>query len=233
MTATTETTDTPQPNTQGGESQEATSTTPAASEATEKSEPQGEQIASLLDDPKPDEKAGEGGGESTEAKSDTDAAGDSEGEPEGAPEAYEPFEAIEGLQLDETLMTSFEEAARALNLPQAKAQGFLNTMLPAMVQLEQKRLAQWDADTIADPEIGGDKHDATIDAGRKALATYGNKAFTQMLDQTGLHRHPEMKRMLAWVGSRISEDTHVGEGVPDSGNTGEMTDAVMRNVLHG
>lgn len=230
---TTETTEAPKKQTLGDKSLNAPTQTPEASEAKENAAADEQEIAaSLFDGDDESADAEKSTDKAEEAKPDTeDSTEEAEKAEDGAPDKYDDFDTGEGIELDKGVLKSFGDAAKALNLSQEKAQGFLDTMLPAMVAAEKERLAQWDRDSIADEEIGGDKHDEAVGIGKKALKAFGSEGLNNLLRETGLHRHVEIKRLLHKVGLAISEDKHEGEGVPDSRNVGEMTRSQMADVL--
>lgn len=81
---------------------------------------------------------------------------------EGAPESYENFTAPEGMEFDSGVIEAFKGVAKELNLPQAKAQGFLNKMAPVIAERQVERInsisKEWAEKSRADKEIGGDNH---------------------------------------------------------------------------
>lgn len=83
---------------------------------------------------------------------------------------------------------------------------------------EQVRRVDWVNMTKSDPEIGGEKLPATLQASARARAEFFNPAFNKMLDDTGLGNHPEFVRAWAKVGQRIGQGPLVNPGggtVPD------------------
>ena len=84
-----------------------------------------------------------------------------EKEPEGAPENYEPFTIPSGDKADPEVMKVFGEAAKDLNLSQAKAQGLIDKMMPIFEKRGLENIQavsqQWAERSKNDPEIGGTK----------------------------------------------------------------------------
>ena len=82
--------------------------------------------------------------------------------PEGAPEAYENFTAPEGMEFDSGVIDAFKGVAKELNLPQAKAQEFLDKMAPVIAERQVERInaisKEWAEKSRSDKEIGGDNH---------------------------------------------------------------------------
>jgi hypothetical protein len=175
------------------------------------------------------EKAGEGGeaGAKTPEQIAADeaaarAAEEAAAAKAGAPEKYEPFKAPEGTALDPAIATKFEETARALNLPQDKAQQLIDQMAPVMAQqhaqqMEQLR-ADWKEQSSADKEFGGDKLPENLGYARKALDTFATPELKTILNETGLGNHPELVRFMVRAGKAISEDKIVMGGAPASAN---------------
>jgi hypothetical protein len=153
-------------------------------------------------------------GQTTEATT-TAEAGKTEGEqanPQGTPEAYE-FKAPEGRQFDPKVLEGFSEAAKELNLPQEAAQAILDKIAPALAAKQEEALAnvreQWQNDSKADKEFGGDKLTENLALAKKAIDTFGTPELRTLLDETGLGNHPELIRAFVRAGKAISEDGFV------------------------
>lgn len=69
--------------------------------------------------------------------------------------------------------------------------------------------ANYERMTRQDPEIGGAKFEASLNAAKNALSKYGNKALIDVLNETGLGSHPEVIRAFAKIGAAISEGRYV------------------------
>lgn len=132
--------------------------------------------------------------------------------PQGAPEAYE-FKAPEGRQFDPKVLEGFSEAAKELNLPQEAAQAMLDKIAPALAAKQEEALAnvreQWQNDSKADKEFGGDKLTENLALAKKAIDTFGTPELRTLLDETGLGNHPELIRAFVRAGKAISEDGFV------------------------
>lgn len=183
---------------------------------------------------------GEGTGESTgdgaktpeQIAADEAAAKASEEAAKGAPEKYEDFKAPEGAALDAAVMGKFADAARALNLPQDKAQQLIDQMAPVMAarqaeQIEQLR-TDWAAQSTADKEFGGDKLTENLVHAKKALAAFATPALETILNETGLGNHPELVRFMVRAGKAIGEDKIITGGTPASAANRSAAD-----VLYG
>lgn len=169
--------------------------------------------------------AGQAGAETDQQKAEreaAEAAAADAAKAAGAPEKYEPFVAPEGTTLTPAVLTQFEEAARELNLPQDKAQAFINKMAPVMAQQQTEQLQQlrtdWAAASTSDKEFGGDKLAENLGYARKAMDSFGTPELKTMLDETGLGNHPDVVRFMVRAGKAIGEDRIVTGGAPASAN---------------
>lgn len=138
----------------------------------------------------------------------------------GAPEKYE-FTAPEGKAYDPQVLTAFEGAARAANLPQDAAQKMVDAMLPVLAARQTEQVAaihkEWADTVLADAEIGGavgsDQFKQKMGVAKKFVTAFDQDgAFGKLLEDTGLGNHPAVLRVLYRAGKAISEDTFVGRG---------------------
>jgi hypothetical protein len=169
-----------------------------------------------------DPPAGEKPAETDEQKAERVAAEAAEAAKNaGAPEKYEPFTPPEGGNLDPAVMDQFAEAARALNLPQDKAQQLINTMAPVIAARQAEQVeavrAEWGTQSTADKEFGGDKLPENLAVATKAMTAFGTPELTKLLNDTGLGNHPEVIRFMYRTGKAMSEDKVITGGVPASG----------------
>lgn len=140
------------------------------------------------------------------------------------PETYE-FKLPEGVTLDTEVTTELADLSKEFGLSQENAQ----KVADLGVKLSQKWAAdqvkaleasgtEWAAATQSDAEIGGDKLDASLAAGQKALKELGTPELSKLLAQSRLGNHPEVIRFFARVGQRVSTDGFVagGQGAPNT-----------------
>jgi len=167
--------------------------------------------------------AGQPGAETDQQKAEreaAEAAGAEAAKAAGAPEKYEPFTPPEGTSLDATVMAEFEQAARELNLPQDKAQLFIDKMAPVMAKQQAAQLEKlstdWAAASTSDKEFGGEKLTENLGYARKAMDTFGTPELKTMLDQTGLGNHPDVVRFMVRAGKALGQDKIVAGGAPAS-----------------
>lgn len=169
------------------------------------------------------EKAGEEGTKEGEQKS--EKKDDAKPAPK-APEKYEGFKLAEGVKIAPEVQTKFEAIARELDLPQEAAQKLLdlapeiNAMnTKALIGIANEQSDKWHEETRNDKELGGGGDEATytstmalVAKTRDAFATPELLSLLQRFDAkknpngTGLGNHPEVIRLFARIGSRLSED---------------------------
>lgn len=154
--------------------------------------------------------------------------------PAGAPEKYE-FKAPEGASaFDDTVLATYSDAARELNLTQEGAQALLAKVGPVIQAQQMAKLTEFYADIggmpdtwadqmKADKELGGDKLDANLAIAKKAM-DLGGPAFVTMLNKTGLGNHPELIRTFHRIGKSLSEDKFV----PNGGGAGTQLTAAQK-----
>lgn len=100
-----------------------------------------------------------------------------------APEKYAPFKMPEGATLSPELSDAFSDLAKAANLPQAKAQEFLDRMTGAMAKQNEASIAEWvnkAADITRADE--GDAFEASRAQVARATKLYGDEAFAAWLE---------------------------------------------------
>ena len=128
----------------------------------------------------------------------------------GAPEVYADFTLPEGVTLDSEVVAAFGKTAKALNLPQDKAQQVISEIAPVLKARGEATVTKVRADMLAaskaDKDIGGDKFDTNVGLAKLAMETHFSKDFNDFLNQTGLGNHPEMIRGLAKIGKPLAPD---------------------------
>ena len=160
--------------------------------------------------------------EQTETETATD--GDPQGEQAGAPESYE-FVPPEGITLDKDSapIAAYSELAKSLNLPQNQAQEGFAKLVTAQAEHAKAQfngmVKQWEDETRNDPEIGGEKLQATLVKANQVLATLpGGEEAKALLNQTGLANNKAVIRLLAGFRDAIGDDHFVaGNGAVSRG----------------
>lgn len=138
--------------------------------------------------------------------------------PQGPPEKYE-IVYPDGYQIDADTHASFEQTAKDLGLNNEQAQK-LAEFGPRIAQLAAQQQAQlveqiqaeWLEKAKSDKEFGGAAYEANLAITLKAQDAYGTPALKELLQQSGLERHPEVIRFFWKVGKGLSEDTIVNNG---------------------
>lgn len=121
------------------------------------------------------------------------------------------FSAPQGVTLDDTLVKSVREFAKANAMPLEAAQKIVDMgvqMHQARVQANVQLVDGWASALEADPEVGGHKLAASKEVAAKALAL-GDPELKKFLDDTGLGQHPLLFKWAVKVGQAISTDRMV------------------------
>jgi hypothetical protein len=126
------------------------------------------------------------------------------------------FKAPEGVDVDDSVLQAYSQAASELKLPPEAAQKLLEAVSPVIQQRQQAAMesirTQWADEVRADKELGGDRLEATLTTARKALDAFGSPQLMELLDSTGLGNNREVIRAFYLAGKAISEDTFVAGG---------------------
>lgn len=131
-----------------------------------------------------------------------------------APESYEDFKAPQGVSLDKEVLTTVKAVAKELDLSQADAQKLVEKVGPVLAKSEQTRFTTlvtqradaWRAASLADPEIGGEKHAENLAIAMKTFDAFGTPALKEVLNKTGLGDNPEVLRWAFRIGKAIGPD---------------------------
>lgn len=149
----------------------------------------------------------------------------------GAPEKYESFKAPEGATLDPGVMGQFEEAARELNLPQDAAQKMVDKMAPIMAARQAEQLqtmrTEWETQSKADKEFGGEQLSANMAHAQKAMTQFATPELKSLLNESGLGNHPELIRFMVRAGKALGEDKIVNSGASNAGNSSRTAAQVL------
>ncbi len=143
--------------------------------------------------------------------------------PAGAPEAYTPFTMPEGIEADADLMTGFAATAKELGLSQEQAQKLVDLQVKSaqgqdtsrresIEQAITKQSEAWVNELKADPELGGEKFNATVATAAKAMQSFGTPELRALLNESGLGNNPELVKLFHRIGASISEDSMVLPG---------------------
>lgn len=176
------------------EPQQTTKTEPAKTpEKVAAKEPA--KMVSLLDEPAPVE---------TKPPADTD--------PTKVPDKYE-WKLPEGQSLSPELSDTFSELAKSANLPQAKAQEYLDRLTAGLETQNQAKLVEWINKAAEDTRTAeGDQFEANRAKVSRALKTYGGEELDALLKTPlGLLmvNNKAMWGFLTKLGADVSDDAAV------------------------
>lgn len=159
------------------------------------------------------------------AQTDTTAQDQTQQTQTAAPESYADFNVPENVAVDVELMGEFKSAAKDIGLSQEQAQ-HLASMGAKMAQkiteqaatAQAERTAAWEAETLADKEIGGAQLEANLATAKKALDAFGSPELNTLLAESGIGNHPAVIKAFVKAGKAMSEDTLMPSSarVPDA-----------------
>ena len=139
-------------------------------------------------------------------------AKESKAQAPAAPEKYE-FAMPEGYVVDEAAVEAVTPILKELNCSQETAQKLVDlhfAQIRAMQEAQEKAkaetLAQWAKEIRADKDIGGPNVLQNLLPGTRLLDRFGSPDLKELLQQTGMDRHPAVVRFLVAVGREFSED---------------------------
>ena len=99
-----------------------------------------------------------------------------------------------------------EQAQAIAEFMNTKASSFVQQVQQAQAQAHEEQVKTWDSALKADKEIGGEKIQANLDLGRRALERFASKEAIQFLRDSGLNSHPELARIFVRIGKAMGED---------------------------
>ena len=158
-----------------------------------------------------------------EATSTTTEATAPESKP-AAPETYD-LKLPEGSLLSADAVQEVEARARAAGLSNEHAQMLLNERESALAAHAEKLQAEhdqrwqkeWPEAIKNDPEMGGEKYEATVRNAQKVMGRFASPALKEALTASGYGNHPEMVRMMSSIAKVISEDVFEPAGGQSAG----------------
>lgn len=135
------------------------------------------------------------------------------------PEAYD-LTAPEGMTIDADLLTEAtpifkelgltnEAASKVLPLAQSLIAKTQEATVQQFIDQGNQQRKAWLDEAKADPEIGGNKWDATLHTAGRGLDALGygeGSALRTLLNETGLGNHLEMIKAMAKIGGMVGED---------------------------
>lgn len=196
---------------------------PASTDATATAPKEGDKPATKpegeLTDAQKTEKATADKAAADKVTADAEAAKKAGEAPKGAPEKYDAFALPDGVKLSTDAEAKLTTVAKELNLPQEGAQKLITLAADVQKSMGQAMDAkitevrnQWEADSKADKEFGGDNFAVNLAIANTAVAAFGSPAFNKLLKDSGMSQHPEFIRTFLNIGRSISQDTIVSGG---------------------
>lgn len=145
------------------------------------------------------------------------------------PPTYEPFQFADGVTVDPEkigtftgLLGEFEGTTKAdhtavqafgqklVDYHAAEIQRVISEVQQSHTSLAKAQQDEWKKQFIADPEIGGNRQNTTVESAVQFIRTHGGSEEQQaelkdLLNKSGVGNHPAMIRLLAKAGSAMSE----------------------------
>ena len=126
---------------------------------------------------------------------------------------YTEFTLPQGLVIDAEAMKAAGDMFADAGLSQEQAQKFIDLAVSREQAAAQKNTQafvdmqdKWVKEVKADPEIGGDKLNATLASGARAIDRLGIPGLKEALDYTGAGNNPAIVKAFARIGQMMSED---------------------------
>jgi len=136
------------------------------------------------------------------------------------PETYE-FTAPDGVELDTAATSEFSVVAKDLKLSAKDAQRVADVavkMAQRQAEAYSATVKEWEVQSRADAEFGGDALEANMAIAQAALDTYGSPKLVEVLKTFGFLNHPEVIRAFFKIGKATGPDGFVKGGAAGSTN---------------
>ena len=108
------------------------------------------------------------------------------------------------------VLDALKPTFKELGLDSAKAQKLVEVFAKGEQARSAKQSAEWVAAIKADPQMGGEKLQATAKAANAGAKWAGGEKFLAVLESSGLGNHPDVVRAMAKIGGSLKEDTVAG-----------------------
>ncbi len=126
------------------------------------------------------------------------------------------FKMPEGVTANQEAIDSLTPIMQRLGISQEDAQEIVSVQANIAAQANKahqeaqvKTRESWIKNITADPELGGDKLEQTIQVANEGLNRVPFPGVKALLQQTGLGDHPDMIRLFHWVEGKLGDDTFV------------------------
>uniref|UniRef100_UPI0006853532 hypothetical protein n=1 Tax=Pleomorphomonas oryzae TaxID=261934 RepID=UPI0006853532 len=134
------------------------------------------------------------------------------------------FTMPEGIELDAKLTEAMSPIMKDIGLTQGQAQKLANQLAEHMKTGAAAEAADWTKLNTSwvetakkDPEIGGEKWNASVETAQRALAQFGTPELNAFLVTSGGGNHPEVIRFMARIGAAVADDQPGNGGNGDGG----------------
>ncbi len=134
----------------------------------------------------------------------------------------------DGVELDTELADALGPEFKEIGLTNAQAQKLVDKYISIQQGRMEKQsetfatmVSGWADTAKKDPEIGGDKWDASVQAAQRAVNHLGTPALKDYLNASGGGNHPELIRFMAKAGALIAEDNPASGGAEGKGKPAE------------
>lgn len=135
------------------------------------------------------------------------------------PIEYTAFKLPDGVELEAEGLKEAHTLFNELRIPQEGAQKLvdfyvknLRAEAEAPYQLWSETQKKWEAETLADPQIGGDKFPAVKTRISKLFDTFGAEGVREALTLTGAGNHPAIIKTFAKIAEKLVEGSFVPAG---------------------
>jgi hypothetical protein len=125
------------------------------------------------------------------------------------------LKAPEGSKLDAAHVEKIATFAKERGFTQEQAQAILerdDKTVSDFVATQEKNVANWKAETEADPEVGGEKFKEASELAKRFVHRFADKELLKELDDTGYGNNKLLVRMFYRAGKELGEDRLVQPG---------------------
>jgi hypothetical protein len=129
---------------------------------------------------------------------------------------YKDFKVPDGVTLDADSLKAASDMFAESGLNQTQAQKFIDmaiareqAAMERSVQVYRDIQTKWQGEVKSDPEIGGDKLEASLASARRAMDRLNIPGLNEALDVTGAGNHPAVVKAFVRLGQMVSEDRFV------------------------
>ena len=133
--------------------------------------------------------------------------------------------------LDDSVIDEIATEAREQGLSNDQAQAVVKGREKAVadhVAAEKATLAEaqktWREDAEKDKEIGGDDFKKNVELAHRVIDKYGNPAFKEMLNKTGVGDNPDFLRLFVKLGKSMADDVAINPGSQNPKKATRMAD---------